>query len=229
MGEARASGVDQPWRDAQDAGPAQDDAKKKTQHAAEQNRADVAAARTEWRANQPKLNPARLVFLDETWVTTNMARRYGRGPRGQRVIGYVPHGHWMTSTFLAGLRHDGITAPCLFDGAINGELFLAYIEQQLAPTLTPGDVVIMDNLRSHKVTGVRQAIEARSASLLYLPPYSPDLNPIEQAFSKLKAMLRSEGARKIDALWSAVGRLLDRFTAKECANYLAHDGYRKSG
>ena len=158
-----------------------------------------------------------------------MARRYGRGPRGQRVIGYVPHGHWMTSTFLAALRHDGITAPCLFDGAINGELFLAYIEQQLAPTLTPGDVVIMDNLRSHKVTGVRQAIEARSASLLYLPLYSPDLNPIEQVFSKLKAMLRTESARKIDALWSAVGRLLDRFTAAECANYLAHDGYRGSG
>lgn len=158
-----------------------------------------------------------------------MARRYGRGPRGQRVIGYVPHGHWMTSTFLAGLRHDGIAAPCLFDGAINGELFLAYIEQQLAPTLTPGDVVIMDNLRSHKVTAVRQAIEARGASLLYLPPYSPDLNPIEQAFSKLKAMLHTEGARKIDALCSAVGRLLDRFTAEECANYLAHHGYRESG
>ena len=158
-----------------------------------------------------------------------MARRYGRDPRGQRVIGHVPHGHWMTSTFLAGLRHDGIAAPCLFDGAINGELFLAYIEQQLSPTLTPGDVVIMDNLRSHKVAGVRQAIEARGASLLYLPPYSPDLNPIEQAFAKLKAMLRSEAPRKLDALWSAVGRLLDRFSAEECTNYLAHDGYRESG
>lgn len=158
-----------------------------------------------------------------------MARRYGRGPRGERVIGRVPHGHWMLSTFLAGLRHDGITAPCLFDGAINGELFLAYVEQQLAPTLAAGDVVIMDNLRAHKVLGVRQAIEARGASLLYLPPYSPDLNPIEQAFAKLKALLRSEAARQIDALWSAVGRLLDRFTAAECANYLAHAGYRHSG
>ena len=158
-----------------------------------------------------------------------MARRYGRGRRGERVIGRVPHGHWMTSTFLAGLRHDGITAPCLFDGAINGELFLAYVEQQLAPALASGDVVIMDNLGAHKVAGVRQAIEARGASLLYLPPYSPDLNPIEQAFAKLKALLRTEAARTIDALWSAVGRLLDQFTSAECANYLVHAGYRESG
>jgi transposase len=158
-----------------------------------------------------------------------MARRYGRAPRGERVIGRVPHGHWMTSTFIAGLRHDRIVAPCLFNCAIDGELFLAYVEQQLAPTLAPGDIVIADNLSSHKVAGVRQAIEARGASLLLLPSYSPDLNPIEQVFAKLKELLRAEAPRTLEALWSAVGRLLHRFTQDECANYLAHQGYRHSG
>jgi transposase len=162
-------------------------------------------------------------------VTTNMARRYGRAPRGQRVIGSVPYGHWMTSTFIAGLRCDGIIAPCLFDGAINGELFLAYVEQQLAPSLAPEDIVIADNLGSHKVAGVREAIEARGASLRFLPSYSPDLNPIEQVFAKLKQLLRAEAPRTRETLWAAVGRLLDRFTPAECANYLAHDGYRQSG
>jgi transposase len=158
-----------------------------------------------------------------------MARHYGRAPRGVRVVGSVPHGHWMTSTFIAGLRCDGIIAPCLFDGAINGELFLAYVEQQLAPSLAPGEIVIADNLSSHKVVGVREAIEARGASLWFLPSYSPDLNPIEQVFAKLKQLLRAEAPRTLDALWAAVGRLLDRFTPAECANYLAHDGYRRSG
>ncbi len=158
-----------------------------------------------------------------------MARRYGRAPRGERVIGSVPHGHWMTSTFIAGLRHDGIVAPCLFNCAIDGELFLAYVEQQLAPTLAPGNIVIADNLSSHKVAGVREAIEACGASLWFLPSYSPDLNPIEQAFAKLKQLLCAEAPRSIEALWSAVGRLLNRFTPAECANYLAHDGYRRSG
>src|SRR5580658_5349704 len=171
--------------------------KKKTQHAAEQNRPDVAAARQDWRDSQPKLNPAKLVFIDETWATTNMARRYGRAPRGECAIG--------------------------------GELFLAYVEQQLAPSLTPDDIVIADNLSSHKVAGVREAIEARGASLRFLPAYSPDLNPIEQAFAKLKEMLRAEAQRTVEALWSAVGRLLDRFTSAECANYLVHAGYRYSG
>lgn len=158
-----------------------------------------------------------------------MTRRYARAPRGERAIGSVPHGHWMTSTFIAGLRHDGIVAPCLFNCAMDGELFLAYVEQQLAPSLAPGDIVIADNLPSHKVAGVREAIEARSASLWFLPPYSPDLNPIEQVFAKLKQLLRAEAPCTLEALWSAVGRLLDRFTPAECANYLAHDGYRNSG
>jgi transposase len=186
-------------------------------------------ARRAWRDAQPQLNPARLVFLDETWVTTNMARRYGRAPRGDRVIGHVPHRHWLTSTFLAGLRCDGIIAPCLFNCALDGELFLAYVEQQLAPSLLPDDIVIADNLSSHKVAGVREAIEACGASLRFLPPYSPDLNPIEQAIAKLKELLRAEAAPTIDALWSATGRLLTRFTPDECANYFAHAGYRRSG
>jgi len=155
-----------------------------------------------------------------------MARRYGWAPRGEPVIGSVPYGHWMTSTFIAGLRQNGIIAPCLFNCAIDGELFLAYVEQQLAPSVVAGDIVIADNLSSHKVAGVREAIEARGASLWFLPPYSPDLNPIEQAFAKLKQLLRAEAPRTVDALWAAVGRLLDRFSPAECANYLAHDGYR---
>jgi hypothetical protein len=144
------------------------------QHAAEQGRPDVAAARAAWREVQPSMNPTHLVFLDETWATTNMARRYGRAPRGERVIASVPHGHWKTSTFVAGLRDNAITAPLVIDGAMNGETFRAYIEQFLAPTLAHGDIVIMDNLASHKVAGVREAIEASGASLIYLPPYSPE-------------------------------------------------------
>jgi transposase len=158
-----------------------------------------------------------------------MARRYGRGPRGQRVLGSVPHGHWMTTTFIAGLRHDGIIAPCVFNCAIDGELFRAYVEQQLAPCLNPQDIVIADNLSSHKVAGVREAIEARAASVLFLPAYSPDFNPIEMVFAKLKQLLRAEACRSMDALWSAIGRLLSKFTAAECAHYLAHAGYRQSG
>lgn len=174
------------------------------------------------------MNPARLVFIDETWAKTNMARLRGRSLRGHRLIAAIPQGHWKTSTFVAGLRCDGLTAPLVVDGAMNGETFLAYIEQFLAPTLSPGDVVIMDNLPSHKVRGVREAIEARAATLLYLPPYSPDLNPIEQLFAKLKAILRTTAARSIDALWSAIGAALGRFTSTECANYLANSGYRRS-
>jgi transposase len=174
------------------------------------------------------LSPERLVFIDETWATTNMARRHGRAKRGQRVVAPVPHGHWKTSTLLAALRHDRITAPCVFDGAINGERFLAYVEQALAPTLRPGDIVVMDNLGAHKVAGVRAAIEARGARLLYLPPYSPDLNPIEQAFAKLKALLRTAATRTVDALWHAIGQALDAFSSAECAHYLAHAGYLPS-
>lgn len=154
-----------------------------------------------------------------------MARRYGRAPRGQRLVAAVPHGHWKTSTFVAGLRTTGFTAPLVIDGAMNGTIFLAYVEQMLAPTLSAGDVVIMDNLPSHKVAGVRDAIEARGAKLIYLPPYSPDLNPIEQAFAKLKALLRKIAARTITTLWHALGDLLGCFTPQECANYLANAGY----
>jgi len=171
------------------------------------------------------LSPARLVFIDETWATTNMTRLRGRAPRGQRLVAAVPYGHWKTSTFVAALRTSGLTAPLVIDGAMNGETFRAYVEQVLAPTLKPHDIVIMDNLGSHKVTGVREAIEARGATLVYLPPYSPDLNPIEQAFAKLKALLRKLAARTITRLWDALGDLLDRFTPRECANYVANLGY----
>jgi transposase len=171
------------------------------------------------------MNPAKLVFIDETWATTNMTRQRGRCPRGQRLVAAVPHGHWKTSTFVAALRTTGLTAPLVLDGAMNGEAFRAYVEQFLAPTLVPGEVVIMDNLSSHKVAGVREAIEARGASLLYLPPYSPDLNPIEQSFSKLKALIRKAAARTRDALWNAIGQCLPRFPPRECANYFAEAGY----
>lgn len=165
------------------------------------------------------------MFLDETWTTTNMARRYGRAARGDRVVAAVPHGHWKTTTFLAALRHDRITAPCVFDGAINGERFLAWVQQALVPTLGPGDIVIMDNLGSHKVAGIREAIEAAGATVRYLPPYSPDLNPIEQVFSKLKAILRRIAARSVEALWQAIAAALDEFPSAECTNYIKNSGY----
>ena len=158
-------------------------------------------------------------------MKTNMTRCYGRAPRGHRLVSAVPHGHWTTSTFLAALRHDAITAPCVIDGPINGETFRAYVQQFLVPTLAAGDIVIMDNLGSHKAEAVRTAIEGVGAQLLYLPPYSPDLNPIEQVFAKLKALLRKVAARSIDVLWDAVGQLLQRFAPHECSNYFANAGY----
>jgi len=161
-------------------------------------------------------------------VKTNMARRYGRAPRGRRLVAAVPHGHWKTSTFLAALRHDAITAPCVIDGPINGETFAASVEQILVPTLSPGDIVVMDNLGSHKGAAVRTAIEGAGARLLFLPPYSPDLNPIEQVFAKLKALLRKAAVRTVCALWQAVGNLLQRYSPGECANYFANNGYRLS-
>lgn len=157
-----------------------------------------------------------------------MTRRYGRAPRGQRLVAAVPHGHWKTTTFIGALTADGLTAPVVIDGAVNGEIFLAYVEQVLAPILTPGKIVVMDNLSSHKVEGVRAAIEATGAELRYLPPYSPDLNPIEQTFAKLKALLRKIAARSVEALWSAVGKLVGQFAPGECANYLRHSGYVRS-
>jgi transposase len=176
----------------------------------------------------PKLDPCRLVFLDETWTKTNMTRLRGRAPRGQRLVAKVPYGHWKTSTFLAGLRHDRVVAPLVLDGAINGRAFLAYVGQFLAPTLQPGDIVIADNLSSHKVTGVREAIEARGASLWFLPAYSPDLNPIEQAFAKLKALVRKAAPRTREALWQRIGAILQQFKPAECANFLANSGYTQS-
>ena len=175
--------------------------------------------------SNPGLIAERLVFLDETWARTNMARRYGRAPRGERVVAAIPHGHWKTTTFIAALRHDRITAPCVFDGPINGASFLAWVQQALVPTLSAGDIVIMDNLSSHKVAGVHEAIEAVGATPLYLPPYSPDLNPIEQVFAKLKAILRKVGARTVDDLWRAIGNALDEFSPTECRNYLVNAGY----
>lgn len=211
------------------AAPAGPDAEKKRFHAAEQDRPDIVEARATWHGLQPQLDASRLIFLDETWATTNMARSHGRAPRGERLVAHVPHGHWHTTTFLCGLRQSGLVAPLVLDGAINGEAFLAYIEQMLCPTLHAGDIVICDNLGSHKVSGVREAIEARGASLLYLPPYSPDLNPIELAFSKLKRLLRSAAERTVDALWSTIGQLIRHFSPDECANYIRHCGYTHSG
>jgi transposase len=175
------------------------------------------------------LDPARLVFLDETWATTNMVRMHRRAPRGQRLVCPVPHGHWHVTTFLCGLRVEGLVAPLVLDGAIDGCAFLAYIEQMLAPKLRRGDIVVLDNLGSHKVAGVRKAIEKRGAALLYLPPYSPDLNPIELAFSKLKRLLRTAATRTVEALWEAIGSLLNHFSPTEAANYFRHCGYAQSG
>jgi transposase len=166
-----------------------------------------------------------LVFVDETWASTNMARRYGRCPRGERLVSPIPFGHWKTTTLVAALRYDGLTAPFVIDGPINGDWFLIYIEQVLAPTLSEGDIVIVDNLASHKVAGIREAIESRGARLLYLPPYSPDLNPIEQVFAKIKALLRKAAARSIEILWRVIGRLVRSFAPQECANYFANLGY----
>jgi transposase len=154
-----------------------------------------------------------------------MTRRYGRAPRGERLVGAVPQGHWKTTTFVAALRANGLTAPLVIDGAMNGDLFVAYVGQILVPTLKPGDVVVMDNLPSHKRARVRELIEGAGGTLRYLPPYSPDLNPIEQAFAKLKALLRKAQERTVDGLWSFLGRALDLFAPEECRNYIRHCGY----
>ena len=201
------------------------DAQKKTAHAAEQERDDVAAARAEWKNDQATLDLDKLVFVDETGAATNMARRNGRSPRGQRLVAAVPHGHWKTTTLVAALRQDRITAPMVIDQAMNGPIFKAWVEQCLAPTLGPGDIVTMDNLPAQKVKGVRDAIEARKAQLVYLPPYSPDFNPIEQVFAKLKALLRQAAERTVDGLWDRIGQLLHQFEASECKNYFTNAGY----
>ena len=198
---------------------------KKTAHASEQERPDILKRREDWFDGQLDLDPERLVFIDETWASTNMARKYGRTPKGKRLRASVPHGHWKTTTFVAGLRLSGLTAPFVLDGPINGVWFQAYVDQVLVPELRPGDIVIMDNLGSHKGASVRTAIEAAGAMLLYLPPYSPDFNPIENAFSKLKALLRKAAERTVDGLWTRIGALLPTFTPQECANFFVNAGY----
>jgi len=202
-----------------------DHAQKKTGHATEQDRPDIVARRWAWFDGQLDLDPDRLVFIDETWASTNMARRYGRCRRGERLRAGIPFGHWKTTTFVAGLRRTGMVAPWVLDGSINRDAFHTYVGQVLIPELRPGDVVVMDNLSSHKGPIVRELIEAAGASLLYLPPYSPDFNPIEQAFSKLKAHLRKAAERTIHGLWDAIGRILDLYTPAECASYFIACGY----
>jgi transposase len=193
--------------------------------AAEQERPDVALARAQWQLDRQSFDPARLVFIDETGTWTNMARLRGRARRGSRVIGRVPWGHWKTVTFVAALRHDGIVAPFVIDRPMNAVIFVEYVRQCLAPALLPGDIVSMDNLSVHKVEQVRQLIEATGAELRYLPSYSPDFNPIEQAFAKLKAHLRKARERSIPALYDRIGTTLDLYTPQECQNYFANSGY----
>lgn len=191
---------------------------KKTLHAAEQDRPDVARQRARWKRHQHRIDPRRLVFIDETWAKTNMTRTHGRSRRGERLVAKVPHGAWKTLTFVAALRHDRIEAPMVLDGPINGDGFRAWVEQALIPTLQPGDVVVLDTLGSHKGKAVRQAIRRAGVHLLFLPPYSPDLNPIEQVLSKLKTLLRKADERTVEATWRRIGSLLDGFKPNECAN-----------
>ena len=198
---------------------------KKTAHATEQERPDVAARREAWFDGQPDLDPLRLVFIDETGASTKMARLRGRARRGQRCRASVPHGHWKTTTFVGALRLEGMTAPWVLDGPMNGEAFLVYVRHVLVPTLRTGDLVIMDNLPAHKGEGIRSAIEAAGARRWLLTPYSPDLNPIENAFAKLKACLRKTAARTIPELWDAIRDALPAFTPQECANYFTACGY----
>jgi len=198
---------------------------KKSVLPAEQLRPKVARRREQWKKFQARPDPRRLVFVDETWAKTNMAPLRGWAPVGQRLHAKVPYGHWKTMTFIAALRCDRIDAPFVFDQPINAVTFTAWVEEQLCPTLGPGDIVVMDNLSSHKRPAVRAAIRTRGAHLLFLPPYSPDLNPIEQVFAKLKHLLRKAAERSVQATWQRIGSLLDAFPPDECANYLRNSGY----
>lgn len=203
---------------------------KKTAHAKEQGRADVQAARAVWLKRQAwlKAHPEKLkniIFIDETSLNTKMDRLRGRTTKGQRLVASVPHGHWKTLTFIAALRHDAMTAPWVIDGPMDGAAFITYITTQLAPTLRKGDVVVMDNLPTHKVAAAKKAIQERGAWPLFLPPYSPDFNPIELAFSKLKSHLKRLGPRTVDALWKNTGEIVAMFTKQECQNYFTADGY----
>ena len=189
----------------------------------------VRKARAAWAAGQRQLPAGQLVFLDETWATTCMTPSRGRSGKGERCPGYAPAGHWRTTTFVCALATHGLLADLVLDGPINGSVFRAWVEQFLAPTLRPGDIVVMDNLSSHKVVGVKAAIKGAGAALRYLPPHSPDFNPIEQVFAKLKGLLRKTQARTVEALWSAIGALLERFGSAECERYICHCGYCRSG
>ena len=200
-------------------------ASKKTMFALEQARTDIVRRRKRWQSWQTRLDPRRLVFIDETWIKTNMAPLYGWGVKGRRLRGFAPHGHWRTLTFVGALRADCLTAPCVFDGPINGQCFKAYVEQQLVPTLRPGDIVVMDNLGSHKSAQIRQLIKAAGARLWFLPPYSPDLNPIEQAFAKIKHWMRKAQMRTINETWQYLGSLVQTIGPDECNNYLVNAGY----
>ncbi len=204
------------------------DSKKKTLIASEQNRPDVVEKRAQWHASQAAIDPNRVVFIDETWAKTNMTRRFGRSTIGTRLIEKTPCGRWQTTTFLGALRATGFVAPLTVEGAINGDIFRAWVEQHLAPTLAPGDIVVMDNLSSHKVTGIKKAIQATGAEIRYLPPYSPDLNPIELAFSKFKKLMRDGAERTTEKLIKLCGKILDFFTEHECRGYFKHCGYRYS-
>jgi transposase len=185
----------------------------------------VKAQRDDGTSTQTALDPSRLVFLDETWASTNMTRTHGRCERGQRLVMDVPHGHGKTTTFVCALRHDGLGAPTVVDGPMTAEVFVAYVEQQLVRVLSPGDIVVMDNLSCHHRPAVREAIEGAKAELRFLPPYSPDLNPIERAFSKLKAKLRAAQKRTIPEVEDDLGEAIDAFAPKECRNYFASCGY----
>ena len=175
--------------------------------------------------SQLGLDPATLVFVDETWAKTNMARLRGRAPVGERLVAAVPHGHWKTTTLVAALDRRGMRCSATVDGAVNRDVFEAFVGQVLVPTLAPGDVVVMDNLSSHKGPRVRALVEAAGARVLFLPPYSPDLNPIELAFAKLKQLLRSAGHRTMATLWADVQRMLDLITPADAANFIRHCGY----
>ena len=195
-------------------------------NAAEQHRDDVVEQRDDWKKFQEHVDVEKLVFLDETWAKTNMTPTHGRAEIGKRVIDFVPHGHWKTTTFLSALRCDGMVAPLVVDGPINGKIFLAWLKQELCPTLKVGDVVVMDNLSSHKIEGVKEAIESVGAKVLYLPPYSPDFNPIEMVFAKLKHFVRKAKVRNVENLWQKLGQLCDIFSPTECLNYFRHAGYK---
>ena len=185
----------------------------------------VGRRRRRWKAWQHRFDPERLVFIDETWIKTNMAPLRGWGPKGARLRGFAPHGRWRTLTFLGALRSDRLDAPCVFDGPINGACFRAWVEQQLVPTLKPGDIVVLDNLGSHKGRATRQIIHQAGARLWFLPPYSPDLNPIEQAFAKIKHWMRDAQKRTIEETWRHVGHLVATIQPDECTNYLQKAGY----